>query len=52
MINYANKINKVLLKAIFTKKELLKIYLICPQCKRNVPNNSWWIKNGCKWCQK
>jgi len=25
---------------------------ICPYCQRPVPNNLWFIKDGCKWCKK
>lgn len=24
----------------------------CDYCNRIVPNQSWWIKGGCKWCKK
>lgn len=34
---------------LITKKEA--IIDRCPNCCRNVPNQSWWKKRGCKWCQ-
>lgn len=26
--------------------------LICPNCKRSMPNNNFRKNEGCKWCQK
>jgi hypothetical protein len=28
----------------------LKLHLICPNCRRLAPNDTWWFKKGCIWC--
>ena len=35
---------------LVTKKEAL--INTCPNCFRQVPNQNWWKKKGCIWCQK
>lgn len=34
----------------YEAKKDKKVTLICPNCERHVPNASFFIKNGCKWC--
>lgn len=35
---------------LITKKEAL--IDMCPNCYRRIPNQEFYYKRGCKWCQK
>lgn len=41
-----------LLKSIRQAREIKKNResLLCPYCNRKVPNNNFYTKYGCRWC--
>lgn len=53
-MNIKKIITEMLLENDKKYNKLLKQNLICPNCQRKVPNQSWFKnkKKGCLWCEQ